>query len=347
MLKNCWPSLGSWYRYEACESRRWVLVYLPTIFVLSVFVAIIWLGLGMTNGTFGKKDLEVLGPWFFALFVLETLLFAHVVFLRRKSRRLSQMLVSPAPIIPQSASYNHDIALESIVKRPEGGDQVLPHVASPKLVYQYPYGPHAHTKHAGLPSAVLRGENTYTEDIEVRASSEPRNPRQPPVAHASWLSTIDESRMVATSAANPAQSPKTYGKPKKHVSWDVSMDTSHGTGAFSTAVVAPVQPGYGHFQRVEAPVPINSPQPQTNKDQIPALRMNIPDMGTVAERDLASPALTRQENQDMTEPRSMLPNPPGTVKPIPGLGGIAPSATSRQHQRNRELLSGPARPARR
>ncbi len=286
----------------------------------------------MTNGTFGKDELEFLVPWFFALFVLETLLFAHVVFLRRNSARMSRMLASPIPAMAQGVSCNHGVTPKSTIKRPEAGDQVVPQVATPKLVYQHPYGPHAHTQHANLPSIVPKNANAYEKDVEACPSSEQRQPWIPPVVHGSWLSTIDESENAAATAANPAQSahlptPRLTTNP--HLSWDMSMDTRHSTRSASTTV-AFVEPVYGHIRRVEAPLPA--------PDHLQSPRVDLTGIGNVTEREFASPASAKPRVEVITEP-NMQPSPLRTTKTISGVSGVPPSAISNHHHRTRNLPS--------
>lgn len=58
--------------------RLYALVYLPTTFLVSLFVALTWLGLSMSNGTFRDEDLVIVITYFAALLVLECILLAHV-----------------------------------------------------------------------------------------------------------------------------------------------------------------------------------------------------------------------------------------------------------------------------
>jgi hypothetical protein len=92
MLRDCWSSVRSSYQNAtaALILRRLALVYLPTICVISVFVALTWLGLSMNNQTFRNKNLVVVITYFAALLVLECILLAHVVIRRQRTARLSQ-----------------------------------------------------------------------------------------------------------------------------------------------------------------------------------------------------------------------------------------------------------------
>jgi hypothetical protein len=91
MLRDCWPSVRSSSQNATGGSilRRCALVYLPTICVVSVFVALTWLGLSMNNGTFRDKDLVVVITYFAALLVLECVFLTHVAIRRQRTVRPS------------------------------------------------------------------------------------------------------------------------------------------------------------------------------------------------------------------------------------------------------------------
>ena len=92
MPRGCWASFKSSYQRATADSilRRWPLVYLPTICVVSVFVALTWLGLAMNNLTFRDKDLLVVITYFAALPVLECIFLAQVALRRQRAATPSQ-----------------------------------------------------------------------------------------------------------------------------------------------------------------------------------------------------------------------------------------------------------------
>jgi hypothetical protein len=87
MPRSCWASFKSSYQHATIDSilRRWALVYLPTICVVSVFVALTWLGLAMNNLTFGDKDLVAVITYFAAQLVLECILLVHIAIRRQRA----------------------------------------------------------------------------------------------------------------------------------------------------------------------------------------------------------------------------------------------------------------------
>jgi hypothetical protein len=87
MPRGCWASFKSSYQHATTDSilRRWALVYLPTICVVSVFVALTWLGPATNNLTFRDKDLVAVITYFAALLVLECILLVHVAIRRQRA----------------------------------------------------------------------------------------------------------------------------------------------------------------------------------------------------------------------------------------------------------------------
>jgi hypothetical protein len=92
MPRDCWASLKSSCQHATADSTLscWALVYLPIICVVSVFVALTWLGLSMNNLTFRDRDLLVVITYFAALLVLECILLVHVAIRHQRAATTSQ-----------------------------------------------------------------------------------------------------------------------------------------------------------------------------------------------------------------------------------------------------------------
>ena len=65
--------------------RRCCLTYIPTVFVVSIFVALTWLGLAMEKGTFENHDLVVVIAYFAALCVVECVLLGNLALKQKRS----------------------------------------------------------------------------------------------------------------------------------------------------------------------------------------------------------------------------------------------------------------------
>src|SRR3954447_11143957 len=229
MPRNCWASFKSSYQHVTVDSilRRWALVYIPTICVVSVFVALTWLGLSMNNLTFRDKDLVIVITYFAALLVLECILLAHVVICRQKTTTPSQNPPCMESALPSlSNNSNDDVesprqsshTVESL-----GHVQIWPtvqvHQPSPtKVIKESPQEPESHNQNIKPFATFSHGPN-LPQPQRVLAFCQPYHP-----------STMPEITGPPTAAGyipQPLNPPVRETTTHLRSSWDLTMATNH------------------------------------------------------------------------------------------------------------------------
>jgi hypothetical protein len=276
MLKDCWPSLRSSWQNATFDSilRRWALVYLPTVCVVSVFVALTWLGLSMNNSTFRDKDLVVVITYFAALLVLECILLSHVAIRRQRTTRLSpKLLCVEASTETMSSGANANVA------RPK------PATSTAENLDQAQYQPRPQVLHA-LPTQVtaerLREPVPHSEQPTPSASSShPIGPlpsqRVPALCEPVNSSPTHETNRPLTAATYiPEPSlPVLPPTPDHPSSWNPSMANNHQSRLAVSPPSSPPPPRPALLQ-AEAPMKPSSAAPPAPAPTVPPERRATP-----------------------------------------------------------------------
>jgi hypothetical protein len=225
MPRDCWASLKSSCQHVTADFTlsRWALVYLPTICVVSVFVALTWLGLSMNNLTFRDKDLLVVITYFAALLVLECILLVHVAI---RHQRTAMTLQNPPCIESVLPTFSNNSKDDVESPRPashtvENLGQPTPQVHQPspaKVIKGSPQEPESHN-HNIKPFATSSHEPSLSQFQRVPALCQPYHP-----------STMPEITRPPTAAAHMPQSPSLpipEAATDLRSSWDLTMATNH------------------------------------------------------------------------------------------------------------------------
>lgn len=229
MLRDCWASLKSSCQHATADSTlsRWALVYLPMICVVSVFVALTWLGLSMNNLTFRDKDLLAVITYFAALLVLECILLVHVAIHHQRTATTSQNLPCIESALPTLSNNSKDDVESpgpaSHTVENLGHVQIWPtpqvHQPSPaKVIKGSPQEPESHN-HNIKPFATSSHGPSLSQFQRVPVLRQPHHP-----------STMPEITRPPTAAAHIPQS-LSLSIPEAVIdlrsSWDLTMATNH------------------------------------------------------------------------------------------------------------------------
>lgn len=229
MPRDCWAPLKSSYQHATADSTlsRWALVYLPTICVVSVFVALTWLGLSMNNLTFRDKDLLVVITYFAALLVLECILLVHVAIRHQRAATTSQnppCIESALPTFPDNSKDDIESpgpASRTVENLGHVQTQPTPQVHQPspaKVIKESPQEPESHN-HNIKPFATSSHRPSLSQFQKVPALCQPYHP-----------STMPEITRPPTAAAYIPQSPNLpipEATTDLRSSWDLTMATNH------------------------------------------------------------------------------------------------------------------------
>lgn len=190
MPRDCWASLKSSCQHATADSTlsRWALVYLPMICVVSVFVALTWLGLSMNNLTFRDKDLLVVITYFAALLVLECILLAHVAMRHQRTATTSQnppCIESTLPTLSNNSKNdveNPGPASHTVENLGHVQIRPTPQVDQPspaKVIEGSPQEPESHN-HNIKPFAASSHEPSLSQFQKVPALCQPYHPNTMP-----------------------------------------------------------------------------------------------------------------------------------------------------------------------
>src|SRR2546421_4171406 len=229
MPRDCWAFLKSSCKHATADSTlsRWALVYLPTICVVSVFVALTWLGLSMNNLTFRDKDLLVVITYFAALLVLECILLVHVAIRHQRAAMTSQNPPCIKSALPTFSNNSRDDVESpgpaSHTVDTLGHVQIRPtpqvHQPSPaKVIKGSPQEPESH-HHNIKPFATSSHGPSLSQFQRVPALCQPYHP-----------STMPEITKPRTAAAHIPQSPSLpipEAATDLRSSWDLTIATNH------------------------------------------------------------------------------------------------------------------------
>ena len=220
MPRDCWVSFKSSYQHATADSilRRWALVYIPMIFVVSVFVSLTWLGLSMNNLTFRDEDLIVVITYFAALLVLERILLAHVAIRRQRTATPSQnppCIELALPTLPNNSKDD--------VEGPRPAGHTVENLA------------HAQTRpipqvHQPLPAKVkesLEGAESHNQTIRPLATS-PHGSSLPQFQRVPALcQPYHTNAMTDITRTQPRSLPVPETATGLRSSWDLTMATNH------------------------------------------------------------------------------------------------------------------------
>jgi hypothetical protein len=268
MLRDCWASVRSSSQNATAGSilRRCALVYLPTICVVSVFVALTWLGLSMNNGTFRDKDLVVVITYFAALLVLECILLAQVAICRQRTSR-----PSPKPSCVEGPAQTTSSSINANVghPQPENSSVVnLAHVQTQALrpsvgdvMAERPDEPRSNIETAKPPTT--SSQNPSLQSHKFPALCQPYHP-----------STTPETNRPPTAVAYMPQQPPNLlpvspPTPDVRSSWDLSMASDHQSLAVQPLTSAP-PPATTLFQPEASPKASFGPRSSTTSSSKPS-----------------------------------------------------------------------------
>jgi hypothetical protein len=325
MSRGCWVSFKSSYQHATADSilRRWTLVYLPTICVVSVFVALTWLGLAMNNLTYRDKDLVVVITYFGALLVLECILLAHVAIRRQRTATPSQNPPCVELALPTLSNNAKDNVEDP---RPAGHTvENLGHVQTRPLTQVHQPSPTEVTKES------LHEPESHNQNIKPLATSShgpslPQFPRVPALCQPYHPNTMTEITRTPTTAAYIPQ-PRSLPVPETATdlrsSWDLTMATNHQSLAAQSlasctrpAELFQVEP---HIQTLTEPLPsgkstvrperqatpgIPEIKPLKSHNHIPAFPPNVPHRQRTREMPRIGPGGHARQQQPQLKSQS-------------------------------------------
>ena len=327
MLKGCWPSVRPSYQNASADSilRRWALVYSPTICVVSIFVALTWLGLSINNQTFRGKDLVVVITYFAALLIFECILLVHIAIRHQRATKLSQepscAESPPQAVAAVTTNYGGSPTLAMAAIENMEYVQNLPRPSVPraslaKVVAEHPQKPGSRSDNAMPPTISARRPSPH-QPQNFPALCEPYHPNARP--------EITRPPTAAAYMPQPPSLPVPQSTADLRSSWDLAMASNRQ----STAAQAPAStPPPTELDKAEAHValfvePHSAPgRPIVQDERHATLRIPETSHGSAFPRNVPPRQSTQKMSRASLDERAH--QPPQLQLQSPGSNQVRP-----------------------